>query len=364
MKFLIETKELLTVLLNASGNIVPKKTILPALENVKLDILDKTISISSSDAEISLKEFIDVKITDPKKNGGYLINAATLSNLIRKFNDETLTFEFLSSAIKIVSASGEFKLPYLPGEDFPRFTPLEEKDPVEIETAILKNYITKALPFTVDDEFKPQFSSIHFVIKDKKVMIEAVDGIKILRAEDKTSIRKDLDILIPKNLASIYSKIFTEEKTKIFLTSKSIAFVGKNFYLYGRLSNSVFPKVETLFTIKREKSIEGNRKEIMDAIERLTILNHDPSKLIKFTFDKKLELSMRDKEYGTEGKEVFLYDYKKERTLVGLNGNHTLTCLKSFKGEKLTISFKDEKTAVVFSDENKAVQTLLAPTAL
>lgn len=360
MKIVLEKKDFLDILLNASGNIVPRKSVIPVLTSVKLDVMKSSISITSSDNEISLIQNQKAKVEEWKENDGFLIDAGDISNLVRKLNDETLTFKFFKAYVLLVTASGEFKLPFINGKEFVKVQSIEKKDDFKINTAVFQNYINKALPFTVIDELRPAMECVHMVVKDKKVTIEAVDGVKCLRASDDTEIEKDLNISIPKKMASTYAKIFPHETTTVSINKNKISFSGDNFVLIGVLHEKKFPDISAMFNSKREFELEGERSEIQDCIERLSILHHGPAKLIKFSFGDKFQISMRDKEFGTEGKEIFLYDYEGEHMEIGLNANHLITCFKAYKGKKIKFHIQDPKTAIILSDENNAVRTLLA----
>lgn len=367
MKIRIERKALLSALMNAANNVVPGKSIIPILQLIKIDVLEGEIIITSSDSEVFLVEKIaaeTIKIftkEDPGYKQGYMVAASNITNLIKKIETETITIEFFEVYASILSEMGKFKLPLVDGKDFISIKEMKKANIISIETDIMQNYINKALPFTINDEFKPIFDCIHFIIKDKKIIIESMDGVKCLKAIDSTEIEADFDVAIPKKIASIYSKIFPEKTTTIKLDSNFIEFSCDKFAISGVLLHNKFPNTEEIFGRDRPNKIDLIKDEIIASIERLTVLYQIKNKFITFRLkENELTLSMKDSDFGTEGRETFAYDYTDADLEISFSSKHLLIAIRAFRSEKLKLDLTETNGPVVFSDDVNAVKTLLA----
>ena len=116
MKFQISQKKIFKTLSHLQG-IVDKKNTLPILSNILLEAKDNTLTLSSTDMDISIVEKLDCNVLE---DGSTTINSQIIYDIVRKL-DNNNEVEMISNNGKIltVRASGSRFLNCLPKEDFP-----------------------------------------------------------------------------------------------------------------------------------------------------------------------------------------------------------------------------------------------------
>jgi DNA polymerase-3 subunit beta len=368
MKTLIENKKFIKILANAQGYLVPRKTTLPIIERVLLKVGEKNIGILSTDLENHLTQTIEVESSDFVKNDGYCVDAKILGSLLSKMASETVMLEYLPTSIKITSQNLEYSLPFLNGKDFPVFTEIKQENSVrfEIGAAVFKNYLTKALPFCGSDESRPVLTSIHFMIKDKIVRVEATDSIKILQAND--SIETDIvaNINIPSKFATVFNKIYDNETVVIVADNKRIDAIGDRFQFSCRLIEGNYPNTEPLFSDPRETKITFTKTDMLPAIDRLMLFANQTSTGINISINPDfIYMEAADNDFKLSGNErINGHSTNPEKINVGMAGKHLTVCLNAFRSDDITLSVKNSTTALLFEDSNKAVHILIMPIML
>ena len=117
MKFKIVRSNFFKTLSHLQG-IVDKKNSLPILSNILIEAKGNTLTLSSTDMDISIIEKIDCNVSE---DGATTINSQILYDIVRKIDDNS-EIEIISNDGKLLTlrANGSrFSLACLPKEDFP-----------------------------------------------------------------------------------------------------------------------------------------------------------------------------------------------------------------------------------------------------
>ena len=117
MKFKIVRSNFFKTLSHLQG-IVDKKNSLPILSNILIEAKDNTLTLSSTDMDISIIERIDCNVFE---EGATTINSQILYDIVRKIDDKS-EIEIISNDGKLLtlrSNGSRFSLACLPKEDFP-----------------------------------------------------------------------------------------------------------------------------------------------------------------------------------------------------------------------------------------------------
>ena len=142
MEFAINRDQILKPLSHACG-IIEKKTTIPILSNILIEVKESKIKVTATDLDIIYSEEIPLK--DLKKEGVTTTSATTLHDILRKLDSNTLVEFTLQDAnkLKLKSGNSKFNLLCMPSDSFP----LAEKDnnttTFEIESSILLKLLNK-----------------------------------------------------------------------------------------------------------------------------------------------------------------------------------------------------------------------------
>ena len=117
MKFIVTKSDIFKTLTHLQS-IVSKKNTLPILSNILIEAENNSLSLSSTDMDISIKETINCNIVE---KGSTTLNAQMMFEIIKKLPD-TSEIEFISNDGKLLtirSNVSKFSLSCLPKDEFP-----------------------------------------------------------------------------------------------------------------------------------------------------------------------------------------------------------------------------------------------------
>ncbi len=100
-------------------SIVEKRNTIPILSNIKFEASESTLTLTVTDMDLVASEQIEAEVS---LAGSLTVPASTLYDIIRKLPENSkINFEANSDSSQLVVTSGSsnFKISYLPSDDFP-----------------------------------------------------------------------------------------------------------------------------------------------------------------------------------------------------------------------------------------------------
>ena len=129
MKFSLNRELLLKPLLLVSGA-VERKSTLPILGNILLDISGQSLTLTATDLELEMVS--NTQIDNHGEDGKITIPARKLLDICKSLPDDSLlTFELINETITISTGRSKYSLSTLPAADFPNIE--EWKGDVEFQ---------------------------------------------------------------------------------------------------------------------------------------------------------------------------------------------------------------------------------------
>src|SRR5690554_3394057 len=135
MNFVVSSSSLLKHLQTISGVLTTNNT-LPILDNFLFEINDKTMRVSASDIETTMKTTFEV---DSNESGKICIPAKLLLDVLKNLPDQPLTFTINEEGygIEITYTNGKSKMVGYNGDDFPKVKEIENTENTVISGEVL-----------------------------------------------------------------------------------------------------------------------------------------------------------------------------------------------------------------------------------
>ena len=141
MKFIV-TKPVIFKTLTHLQSIVNKKNTLPILSNILIEADQNTLTLASTDMDISIRETINCDVIEL---GSTTLNAQIMFDIIKKL-PENSEVEFISNDSKILtirSNVSKFSLSCLPKDEFPVIETKSSGKRLLVKSQIFFNLINK-----------------------------------------------------------------------------------------------------------------------------------------------------------------------------------------------------------------------------
>ncbi len=340
--------------------ITSQKAIQPILSNILIEgISNDRIKISATDLNLAINYKTKAQVI---KEGSTTISARKISEIVSKLSsvDITIKAQEDSDNIKIKSGKTEFDLIGLNAREFPKI--IDENTQEDFKTIIInKNEFSKAIKqviFAVStQETQAVLTGVCFTAQGNMLELAATDGNRLTRVqkEIQTTIDETINFIIPaKTLSEIQriSSIVEDENIILKIQKNKIIFEFENLTFQSRLIDGIYPKYQQLIPNEGEKKIIIDRCELINAIERVSIMVNDRTNVVKFNFTQgQLEI-MADTSEAGKSKDYIDIEYNFDDMLTAFNYKYVLDGLKTMDSKNVEIEISDVLAASIFKPQD------------
>ena len=367
MKFIIK-QDVLLESLNHTARAISPRNLIPILTGIKFDLKEEGLYLSASDTDISIRCLIPKDdIIEVAELGSIVIGGKYIVEIIKKLPGMDITIEVMDGYKMIVSTDNtEFNLNGINPNEFPNLDLEEIKEPIMLQTNVLKKIISQTFFATSQNESRPLLTGINFRIEKNVLEVIATDSYRL--AKKSISLDKDMDkninIVIPgKNLLEL-SKVIDDDKEslELHIFENKILFKYKNIMFLSRLLSGTYPATSSIIPTDFNVSVECSCNGLFSMIDRASLLTSDRDKnTIKLELgNKEMIISSNSPEIG-KVEEKMIVDSKDEIS-ISFSSKYMLDCIKSFETEKITMYMNDDNSPIIVkSDEDDSLIQLVLP---
>ena len=282
MKFTCNKKELSDAINNALPAVTTKTTLI-ALEGILMQCENNALKITGYNLELGITKSIPVKTTE---NGGIILNATLLANIINKMPDGEVSFKTDEKLLTIIECNNiEFTILGLTAEEYPDIPTIPNDQEFSISHDLLKNMISQTLFSVAQNDQNPILTGSLFDIKDSILHIVSVDGVRLALRKEKINVLENFQFVVPgKTLGEIVkllSRVVLEdedEKVQIRVSNKHISFSINGYIIISRLLEGNFLDYENAIPKETQTTITIDTKSFLDSINRASIIINERAK--------------------------------------------------------------------------------------
>ncbi len=345
MKFVIKRTDFLKPVARVQG-IVEKRTTMPILSNLLMDVREGAVEITATDLEVSIKD--KAEVISIEQEGSITVNARKLFEIIKAMPDDTLKVSCSAdSKITIKGAKSRFNVMGLSKSNFPELPSMEGSTLHKVKVETLKEMIDKTSFAISTDETRYNINGFLLEKDGKKIKMVATDGHRLAVIEKEY----DLDMgdssraLLPRKGVMELRKLLDEDGEEEFLlgvTEKTLLVKKENVSMNVRLLEGEFPDYKRVIPEGNNKNALSDRNELLRSLKRVSILSEDRIKGVRFNLSNStLVLSASSKEIGDATVEMDV-DYSEEEMDIAFNAVYILDLLEAVDDEKVSLSLKDQ----------------------
>ncbi len=350
MELKIDRNELLAGL-NKIQTVVEKKSTMPIISNVLLDVLDGRLNLIATDLEVGMRTEHNAEVV---KKGKITVPARKLYEMVREIPDSLITIkEKESGRVNVSSGKIIYTLMGLPAEQFPLVPLYEDVKTIEILSKTIKDLINKTIFSVSFDDTRFNLAGIYVektVQEDKEIMrMVSSDGHRLSLMEKEVpginSLEIDSGVILPRKGAREILKV-CEDTEKILLGFKGDICVveGNKTKIVTRLIDGEFPDYRTIIPAEGKKKIFIERQFFLDVLRRTSILSTDKYKAVSFNFSKgKMEVLSVNPDIG-DAREELEIEYEGDIFSINFNINFLMEAIGALESNKITIEFENETT--------------------
>jgi len=356
MEFTINRDIFLKSLGHAYG-IIEKKTSLPILSNILIEVKDSKIKITTTDLDIIYSE--EVPLQEVKKEGSTTTSATILYDILRKLEQNTKVELSLQNEnkLKLVSGNSKFNLLCLPSSDFPLSDEDVNKKNFKISSKDMLKLLNKTKISISNDETRHYLNGVylHKTSLENKSFLAGVATDSHRLSFSSIEISSDTDfvsVILPKK--TIFQLISLLEETtdniKISNNKSKIKFEIGNGVLISKVIDGRFPEYSKVVPKNNDKILEVKLNEFKNSIERVTTVSSDRKEGLKMALSKDvLQLSVNSPNSG-EGVESLKVKFSSDAMNISFNSRYLIDIASQIENESIVINLKDPGSPVLIND--------------
>jgi len=369
MKFTINKEVFTKDLLNVCRIIQPNN-VNPILQTVKLVLDNSGLTLTGSNGDLSISQNIPLFLGDKEiirdvRQGGVLINAKIICDIVRKIDGNEVTFELLDDSVaKIANDKTVFKLNSIRVEEYQDIDFGEEGTEIKLKREEFVNAINEVSFAASQKSSRPALTAINFVGENNLLVLTATDGARLANRTLSVDIKDRFNANIPsKTLVESLKSVTNEEFIKLFISDKKILMVFNDSLIVSRLISGEYPNTKNIIPKSFSYYLEVNASEFLNAIDRVSLLSVDRENVVKITMNEtKVEISSKSQQYGSAVESLNLFKYQGERLEISFNSEFVTSAIKALRSEDVLISFIAEmKPFTITNKKDENIIQLITP---
>ena len=358
MKFVISSTELLGHL-QAISRVISNKNTLPILDNFLFQLSDNELKITASDLETTL--ITNIRLENVTDEGSIAIPARILTDTLKEFPDQPLTFDINTDTFGVVitTENGKYNVVGQNGEDFPQLPVIKEDQKTSIQLAadVLLSGIAKTLFATADDELRPVMNGIFIELYSDNMTFVASDAHKLVRYRRMdVKAENESAFILPKKPAGLLKAILPKEENEVMIEfdDKNAFFTLSNYKLVSRLVEGNYPSYNSVIPTNNPNKLTIDRLELYNALRRVALFSNQASNLVKLEIKgNQLNVSAQDIDFSISANERLNCQYEGDDMEIGFKSSFLIEILSNITSSDVLVELSDPSRAGILFPAEK-----------
>ena len=275
MKIICKKQNLIEAVLNVQ-HAVSSKSCLTALEGILIKTEEGKISLCGYDLELGKTTTIDAEI---QEDGGIVLGAKILSDIIRKMPDERISISVDEKLITTInSGTSEFSIIGISPDDYPALPVIDSHSDIKLNSCTLRSMISQTLFAVADTDEKPINTGTLFDISNDEINLVSVDGYRLAKRSEKiAAVTTPIKFVVPGKTLNEILKLIpdSEDEINISIGKKHIVFKTENYSIISRLLEGDFLDYNSAIPSDKTTELIVKTKDFIESVERASLVIND-----------------------------------------------------------------------------------------
>ena len=344
---------------------VSSKPSLPVLANILLDADEKTLSLSATDLDLSIRTQVPATV---EEKGRTTISARKLAEIAREWPEAEMSIEAQDERLKLSgrlgdaeSSEGAYSLSGIEAEEFPSMPTALDGVSLSLgedqtETNILANMISKTAFAVSGDDTRPVFTGVLWRIDAQGMEMVATDGSRLacyrkaIDLQNQVQGDQETAVIVPPQALNQIVKLLSSHKGPVDVTlgETQVLFDIGPTHLLSRLIEGPYVDYAQVIPQNNKKELKIASEDLLPAVRRVSILSSSYTRQVRFKLNSgQVELSAASPEIGGEAREVVPAQYDSEEIEVGYNAQYLMDILRRMDAPEVCFQLNDHVTAAL-----------------
>ena len=357
-------KEELVAGLNIVSKAVSNKTTYPILQCVLIEAAQGKIKFTSNNTDLGIETYIEGTVI---KDGTSAIEAKLFMDIVRKLPDDDITVDTEDEIRAVITCQKtKYTIAYKSGNDFVNIPTLNTDKHIEISEFTLREIIRQTIFSISDNENNPIMTGEYFEVNGDKLTVVSIDGKRIsVRNVELADTNQDVSVIIPgKSLLELIKIINggVDDKVNIYFENNYVMFEFGKTKVISRLIEGEYYKISRFMSIDHSMIVNVDKKELIDAIDRTTLLIQETDKkpiIVSVKDDDNMYLRV-DTNMGSFNENIEV-DKEGGEIVIGFNPKFLLDALRVIDEDRVSIYMSDSKNPCIIKDDQESFTYVILP---
>ena len=341
--------------LNYCQGVIEKRSTLPILSNILLDVSNSRLTITATDLDLIFIHKIDnIEI---QEEGKTTTTSSIMYDIIRKLSSgQKINFSINNSKLQLECDKSKFNLNVIDPSEFPITDGDFNENKFIIKSKILLKLLNKCKFSVSNDETRHYLSGIFFhqtQIDDKFFLTAAATDshrMSVSKVQLEGKINFEPIILPKKTIFQLCSLLEDYDSDVVVSNLKSkIKFELDDSILISKLIDGKFPNYIQVIPKNNQKKLEIDLKLFLNSVDRVASVSLDKKDGVKFNLIKdKLNLSVINANSG-DGTETLNVNFDHELD-ISFNSRYLIDVASQIDGDKIEIFLNDMGSPALIKD--------------
>ena len=355
MELTIEKQQFLRGLARTHG-VADRKSSMHILSNVLVAAEGPDrLRLAATDLYLGVTAVVPASI---QKSGAIAVSARTLFDIVKNLPDGEVSWTLSDShAVELRCGKVRYRIPAMPGEDFPPLPNPGDADFAHLDASVLSELIGLTQYSMSHDDTRPHLAGTLFEGDGKVVRMVTTDGHRLSKAEHKAGGKGGLtnfSMLVPHKGIGELKRLLDDVKVGKGKgdedSSIGIATAGGNAFfqrddlsLSVKLADENFPPYGKVIPSKQSRTVVAARVPLVEALRRISLVANDKSGGVQLVIEPGLlRIQSQNPEVG-EGSEEVDVDYAGEELRIGFNARYLLDALNAMTYDEVALELSGER---------------------
>lgn len=354
---------------------VSSKTTTPILTGIKIDVTTEGITLTGSDADITIQTFIPAEengeqLITIETTGSIVLQARMFNEIVRKLPTNEVEIEVNANlATTIRSGKSEFNLMASDATEYPLLPEVSANRQFELPTDLLKSMIRETVFAVATSESRPVLTGVNLIINKNELICVATDSHRLARRKvNIENLPENTDaIVIPGKSLNELNKILEDSTNpvQIAVTNQQVLFKADNVLFFSRLLEGNYPDTSRLIPEDYQTNLKINGKALLQAIDRASLLaREDRNNVVRFETmeNNSVKISSNSPEIGKVEELIQVETLEGDELKISFSAKYMMDALKAIDSQDVVIQFTGTmRPFILRGAENDSILQLILP---
>lgn len=353
MELTISKRNFLRALARTHG-VADRKSSMPILSNILVSTEStNTLRLAATDLYLGVTATTEAVVTS---GGTVAVAARTLFDIVKNLPEGDVKLSVGPNyAAEIRCGKVKYKIPGMPGDDFPPLPSPGRAEFVELDAEQVGDLIAKTQYSMSTDDTRPHLAGALFEGDGKVVRMVTTDGHRLSKAEQKLEgAMLNFSMLVPNKGIGELRRLIDDAKTEqkkgdgspakigVATTGGNAFFTGNGVLLSVKLADEQFPPYAKVIPQQQQRRVLCPRQPLVDSLRRISLMSSDKSGGVRLSVEAGVLRIVSENPDVGEGSEELDVDYAGEAVTIGFNAKYLLDVLTALTDDEVALEVSGE----------------------